>query len=632
MNQSKANQLVLKSINQILDCNFFIPAYQRGYRWTETQVLQLLDDIWHFAENPMSEKYNKHEAFYCLQPIVVKSRHVDNKEWEVIDGQQRLTTIILILHYFNEMWIGKSKIHLPQISYETRTESSLFISELEIELNGAADLTFSSKDEINKILLKTRLNPKKNIDFSHIAKAYKTIHYWALRKGIDFNHNKLQSAFREQTKVIWYEADHSTSNNSIDIFTRLNIGKIPLTNAELIKALFLQKGNFTEEEASIKQIQIATEWDNIEKTLQDDAFWYFIYNPDNPLKYENRIEYIFDLIKNRTTDSESYHTFNEFYEDFTQAGNGNEIDIDKKWTNIKKYFLTFEDWFRDNELFHYIGYLIDCIDKPKNKTNHIENTINRINELKASSCSLSKKNFKIYLKKEIENQINIDIENIEELEFGDKRIKKTLLLFNILTILQTQKSDMRFPFNKYKSESWDIEHICSQTDKKIRENEHIIWVDDILEFFTGTSDLTIADHFIEDLKSDQEASHICRSLSDLKKTDKIKEEEFNRTFERVQKYFKEDPETEQRNDISNLALLDAATNRSYGNSFFPIKRKRIIENDSKGIFMPIATKNLFLKYYSGKSVNTMYWSHNDAQDYLQTIKNMLKDFFNYNFN
>ena len=86
-------------------------------------------------------------------------------------------------------------------------------------------------------------------------------------------------------------------------------------------------------------------------------------------------------------------------------------------------------------------------------------------------------------------------------------------------------------------------------------------------------------------------------------------------------------ETEQKDDISNLTLLDATTNRSYGNSFFPIKRKRIIENDSKGIFVPIATKNLFLKYYSRKLGDVMHWNDNDAQDYLEAIKTMLRNFF-----
>ena len=99
------NQIALKKINDILELNFFIPSYQRGYRWTEQQVNDLLNDIWEFINKP-----NKQQGeFYCLQPIVVKTctdefvknnqleSEFDNKWYEVVDGQQRLTTIFIIL-------------------------------------------------------------------------------------------------------------------------------------------------------------------------------------------------------------------------------------------------------------------------------------------------------------------------------------------------------------------------------------------------------------------------------------------------------------------------------------------------------------------------------------------------------
>jgi len=631
MDTNVTTQLILKSINQLLDYKFFIPAYQRGFRWTEKQVIQLLEDIWNFAQNPPKQEPDKEEPFYCLQPIVVKRKNEQENEWEVIDGQQRLTTSVLILHYFNEMWLGKHKINEPQISYETRGDSNDFISQLEIDINKEVDIDLNIKEVLDNIILINNFESEDNIDFYHIAKAYKTIHFWVSQMDDKLDNNKFQSVFKHHTKVIWYEAEETEKDNSIDIFTRLNIGKIPLTNAELIKALFLQKRNFPKEHASLKQIHIASEWDNMEKSLQDDSFWFFIYNPENPLKYENRIEYIFDLMKKRNKDSEYYHTFNKFNEVFSKKSSNNEFDIDKIWEEVKEYFLTFEEWFKDDELFHYIGYLIDCIDKSKNKNRYVENTIKKINALKKEAKNNTKKIFKKYLRNEIKKQLNCDIEDIAELEYGDKRIKRILLLFNILTILQTQKSDMRFPFYRYKSENWDIEHVCSQTDKEITKNKRIAWVDDILDYFAGTTDISEAENFIERLKENNEKEHeiysICNSLINLKKSDNIKEEEFNHIFEQVQKHFDENKETEQKDDISNLSLLDAATNRSYGNSFFPIKRKRIIENDKKGIFVPIATKNLFLKYYSKKLGNVMHWSNSDAQDYLEAIKTMLEDFF-----
>ena len=50
--------------------NYWIPAYQRGYRWSPLQVTQLLDDVWEFIQ--ASEGGNRHQ-FYCLQPLVIKA-------------------------------------------------------------------------------------------------------------------------------------------------------------------------------------------------------------------------------------------------------------------------------------------------------------------------------------------------------------------------------------------------------------------------------------------------------------------------------------------------------------------------------------------------------------------------------
>lgn len=621
MEANKTNQLVLKSVNQLFGYNFFIPSYQRGYRWTYKQVEQLLEDVWEFAKNPPQQERGEESPFYCLQPIVVK---IHNKtEWEVIDGQQRLTTIFLIVHYFNEMWIGKQKIEEPKILYETRTDSSTFLSSLEIE-NVEVDVNPEIEEPLFNIRVKSASKPDENIDFYHIANAYKAIHFWAEKNKSLLDANKFQSVFQNDTKVIWYEVEETESNSSIDIFSRLNIGKIPLTNSELIRALFLQKRNFAEEKATLKQVQIASEWDAIEKELQDDAFWFFIYNPDNPIKYENRIEYIFDLMKGRTNDSEYYHTFNKFNKDFGANPQGHKPDIDKIWLDIKRYFLTFEEWFKDYELYHFVGYLIDCIPKTKDKNKYVKNIIERIDELKQKADEKTKICFKEYLKNEIKKQVQCDI---DEIEYRNKKVRKILLLFNIQTVLETQKSDMRFPFHKYKSEDWDIEHVCSQTDRTISgETQMSDWANDVLEYFTGTTDILKIKKFTNDLNENDEKLKICKSLIKLKNSEKIGTEKFDTTFKQVQKYFNEGEKIENRDHISNLALLDSTTNRSYGNSFFPIKRKRIIENDSKGIFVPIATKNLFLKYYSRELGEVMYWNSNDSKNYLETMKTTLKPY------
>lgn len=389
MSEYKTNQLVLKSINQLFEYSFFIPSYQRGYRWSSIQVEQLLNDLWEFAKNPPYHEHGKERPFYCLQPVAVKNH--GNKEWEVIDGQQRLTTLYLILKNL-ENQIERDQKNFTRIFYQTRPDSEEFLANVD---------------------KRTEEEASQNIDYFHIFNANKTIRIWFQTKANTTEDAApkavLAPVLLRDAKVVWFEIE-TENNHSIDIFTRLNVGKIPLTNAELIKALFLQKRNFNENEVTLKQIQIASEWDMIEKTLQDDAFWFFIYNPDNSLKYDNRIEYIFDLMKERKKDFEYYYTFNAFYKDFLEIGQ----NIDKLWLQIKEYFLTFEEWFKDYTLFHYIGYLIECGIS--------------INKIKKESEGNPKDQFRdVFLKKEIQKQVECDIDTIE---YGDKRIKKILLLFN----------------------------------------------------------------------------------------------------------------------------------------------------------------------------------------------------------
>lgn len=609
------NTLVLKSVNQLLEYSFFIPSYQRGYRWAEKQVEELLEDIWAFAVNPPKQDEGKMRPFYCLQPIVVKQKNGKADEWEVIDGQQRLTTVYLILKNL-ETQIERDQKNLKRLFYETREESEKFLQEIK------------------------EADAEKNIDFYHIALANKKIQQWFKDKAnnTEFATPKAKFApsFLTDTKVIWYEVNDGS--DSYDIFTRLNIGKIQLTNAELIKALFLKKWNNAEavDKLRLKQLQIASEWDRIENTLQDNSFWYFIYNKldgNNP-KYANRIEYIFDLMTSKPDGEDDKYTFYKFYEEFEKSKNKskNKIpDTDALWLRIKKYFLTFEEWYKDRELYHLIGFLIS-----------VGYNIQDILEPKKNNVKLdvkSKTDFKQFLMDEICQKVNFDIKDLVFDEKNQKdrgKIRTILLLFNIQTILSNDKSNMRFPFNLYKNEDWDIEHVRSLTDKTLVGNDRIEWAKDMLEYFTGTSDLEKQALFISEIeKKDQEVFKTIQERDKIKFTlselfhisisDKVEDTRFNNVYTQISKEFREDNEP-TKCAISNLALLDYATNRSYKNAYFPIKRKIILENDKKGTFIPICTKNIFMKAYSKRFDEIMYWNKYDADYYLSAIEETLIDY------
>lgn len=584
------NHITLKSINDLLKLDFFVPSFQRGYRWSSAEVKALLDDIYEFIlDNEKSDK----EVFYCLQPLIVYNQ---NDLYHVIDGQQRLTTIYIILTYLKEVAVllGKGKYTLK---YETRPESEAYLKNI--------DATKSLE----------------NVDYYHIYNAYQAVEEWFQDKDGVLKVKMLTTLTAsdeegKNVKFIWYHID---PKDAIDVFTRINIGKIPLTNAELIKALFLRDKNFSTHELS-KKIAIASEWDDIERRMSDPKFWYFISNKDYQITYDNKIEYLLDIISKKNLESEKLHTFFYFNNKIENAKSLNAFDIDKLWLDIKDMFQVLDEWYNDHVLYHYIGFLLfnnvsisEIIDwsKEKNKDEFITFVRNKIKTL-----------FK-----------NVNIDELSFDKASDKRhIRRVLLLFNIETLLQSKKSYIKFPFDKFKNESWDIEHINPQNPFD-KVDYYVQWCLDLIEYITGrTFDLyTLRDEAfeiqLEEIKSDlnEEDDVILNDILDILNNHEDIKPKIENLAQRLFNKFKGE-EFEDENHISNLTLLDAITNRTYGNSLFPVKRNTIIKNDREGIFIPICTKNVFLKYYSKKFTDVMYWKKSDAESYFKNMQETLSYF------
>ncbi|MCL9823424.1 DUF262 domain-containing protein [Helicobacter colisuis] len=125
-----------------------------------------------------------------------------------------------------------------------------------------------------------------------MSKAYECIDKWFSK-----NNNRRQEFFRiltlqnniaKNVRIIWHEIEDNEDER--EVFSRINSGKIPLTNAELIKVLFLNSNNFKKEEVDLRQIEISKEWDEIEYALQNNEFWRFLTSDED---YPARIELLF---------------------------------------------------------------------------------------------------------------------------------------------------------------------------------------------------------------------------------------------------------------------------------------------------------------------------------------------------
>ena len=680
MPNQQENKIKETAVSELLEMNFFIPGYQRGYRWAEQQVNDLLNDINEFKP--------ENNSWYCLQPLVTKKTILDinqfktdiqdktelqditdalNKQirYEVIDGQQRLTTIYLILAY-----LGVTDKYT--IEYETRKGSKEFLENISKEFKSE-----KAEDEA-----------KGNIDFFYMHKAYKTIEKFFEKDESNEEHTKCyKDKLLNNVKFIWYEIDEG--ENPVTVFTRLNMGKIPLTNAELIKALFLNRSNFgtgegKNETLRLRQQEIASEWDNIEYTLQNDEFWLFLNQPGD--KRPTRIDFIFDLIcEQKALDPEDekdlkkdigtdeYRTFRYFYNYFKTEN----ADIGFCWKTVKKYFQIFQEWYNDLKLYHYVGYLIErgeTVDSlvkiwenrdDKTKDSVTNETVLTDKENKQyDKPPITKNEFKSAVMEKIKDKLKdcFDLDKQYEIE---KKSKKTqcrplLLLHNIQTVINQNKqmenskyglaTFYKFPFHLFKLEKWDVEHIDSNTENDLSDKiEQKEWLKCVLVMFPKeTEDKKYSNDENKDLKEkiktfikeiENSENNKETDSTDNKKTgfECLRDEIFSQ-------HSAEDRLSDvEKNMVWNFTLLDSHTNRSYGNSIFPVKRRVIIGKD-QGIryevdenlevkettgniaFIPPVTKNIFLKYYNPNVNNLQTWTKEDAESYKNNILETLKEF------
>ncbi len=642
------NKLEFKSVNMIMssEYGYYIPAYQRGYRWTEQQVGDLLNDIYSFD--------NSDGSWYSLQPIVVRKcfeNELDKKHkwYEVIDGQQRLTTLYLICHCYNLLLNGDIKaVPEPVFHYKTRKGFMDYLNSLSVGDNRVSE---------------------ENIDYHYAKRVFDYIYEWFLEKDQDngssygFQKASFMEKFRGSVKVIWYE---SVDENPIKVFTRLNVGKIPLTNSELIKALFLNKANFSsDEEIRLKQLQIANSWDEIERNLQNDEFWLFIHGKE--YGKPTRIDFIFDTIKeldllgvkNQLGSDEKFEKYigNDDYTTFRYfsifMGNDPEGRLNTCWNKVKETFLIFKEWYEDCELYHYIGFLIACYDVKvsdllkqwflfSNKT-HME----FVDEYLISTI---KRRIKARGLDNLDRQYKYDEADTDGIYYPDKTTcRPLLLLHNIQTVIdqnlmykEKYESSVfnKFPFNLYKKESWDVEHIDPNTPNDFTEVKD--QKEYLLNCFLAVDD-DLRKRIIRFIESENKEN--LSAFNDIKT--EIDLNLFGNYGE------EESMDASEKNQIWNFVLLDSSTNRSYKNAIFSGKRRVIIGKDKgKQIQLPVmkindnnryvveiepekvassafvapVTKSVFLKYYTSYNTNPNKWTKADAQAYKDEIRRTLSRF------
>ena len=617
MSSNKNIELPLKSFSELKGMTFFIPYQQRGYKWTTSNVEELLSDLRDFIDSK-----DKAKRVYCLQPLAVVG--FGGNKYSVLDGQQRLTTLYLLYVYlYNESPYS--------FEYERDSEDILHRSDYMKSIASADEKTANEKIDYYYIYTA----------FHHIKKVF---HKWAM-EYYGGDEESLKQSFKDllehskeekSLQVIWYEVEKDKQH---EIFRNLNSGKINLTNTDLIKALLL---NNVSGLPSSERIEAAAIFERMEREMQNDHFWYMI-NANELRAGQTRMDFLFNIVsgcKQSDYDIDSRWSFRNYF------ANPEKGSLSEKWKTVRHTFLRLKDMYDDIYSYHYIGFLT---------YNSNNNPINTIKDLLKLDRQCTHSQFIDKLKERIRPILkNNNHEKITEYRYdtcSKKDLRLLFLMHNIETILQRfaqlhtnsqlclKKEYEQFPFELLHKQSWDIEHIASNTYPKFdNAADRNDWLQSVKK--------DLKEYYQKDKYN--EIVEACKILEqNYEKSQKV--EDFNKLYSAIMSRCDEltddaikdvAPDKKDKMQVGNITLLDSHTNRSYHNALFPRKRKYIIvadglvdnenefETSLSQLYIPPCTRQVFTKAYNKSSqISLNAWTQTDADCYVRDMEQKLCYYF-----
>lgn len=568
--------------------SYYIPDYQRGYRWTKQEVDTLLDDI---------ERACNDEEAHCLQPLVVKRGGTDdqgNEELVVIDGQQRLTTISIILAWCEkegDLNNGTNLIKRPKIKYKTRKDSEQYLDNIAESYKGPTDNKNESTSDFDVTTKKGNIR-NGNIDYYNMRNAYKTC---VDRRGTSID--KIKNNLLKHCYLIFYKI--KCDEKESEVFKRLNSGKISLTNAELTKALLLHDLELHE------QVSKAIEWDEMIRFFEKDDFWYYICNEPEDERYkQTRLDFLIEIIADVQNIGDRYCSFRRLYNDVRK----NVTNREEVWDKITHAYHIMKSWYEEapskdinyRSLYHLVGYLIKCSFKTTGQLVKQYKSSNR-KQFKKHCIDCIKENLKIKKGTTDVGNANSEKEALEDIistvRYGinNDLIKQLLLLMNISTLERNSSENSRYPFSLHVKNEWTLEHIHArnekETQKRLMKYKEIIRTRRI------------------NLLGDEHDTEWERCIQ---------------TFESMYSDDKFDYET----SIGNLALLPKEINSEFGNAPYQEKREMIAEicSHAGDKIIPICTRYAFFKYYTPNDESNIIWDGNNARDYTLAAINLISEY------
>jgi len=586
-------------LRDTLMTGFLIPTYQRGYKWVSDgkggQVDILLKDIF--------EAYKAGKDRYYLQFLTLKCK---DQRLEVIDGQQRLTTLTILLSviYYVDNAPQEENYSSGKLNYQTRQNFvEKYIYNNVQQLLKAADWNeFRNQNEEHD-----------NQDVYFIFKAAKAIHDFItirladdIRQFSDFLNNKVH--------LIVNLLDESLSSERL--FINVNKG-VKLKDEDLVKGMLITrvplefknpKFRVTEVEINELRTNLGRQWDELSNwAFREDTMAFFKIKSN-----EDRLDWLIHLAYPEVENMESRYPMFDYLDSLNIQTNTSATDV---FGNIRGTKMMLNDWQAEPEIANLLGFVLHALGSPK--------TLVLWRELKKFGTKQAVLN---YLKKEAKKLLPLDrdgnFKNDLNYEEDYDRIFNVFLMMDITKFLPLgSKSSAPYNFGKIAFGDWTLEHIFPQNAKELKA------IDKLSK---------------EDLKIVQEL--IPKNQESLKSNLGIISDQMLTLYDKIKASVKECEITKEQREylgqllstsapdlhtVGNLALLERHINSGLSNHFFNEKRKILVKKISDGKFVPFHTYDVFSKLIVEAETGLHVWSKEDIQSHEVYITQKLKSVIQY---
>lgn len=597
---SDGPESVLKSTGMKM---FYIGPYQRSYKWQSEgkfdQVPQLLNDVYDaWKNNPESE--------YFLQYITVKADKCYCR-LEVIDGQQRLTTLSLLFYQLGQI-NSNDNIAIDKLNYSRYNNGNIFKEVCEY-CNIHATINAGDFNEQDKYYMVKASKCIKN-----------KLNDWQKEGNLD----KVKDYLFNNVRII--VNIESNFVKSEDIFANLNDNHVPLTDAYLIKGLLLTNAvsrvnaygrSLEYTEIQEKRKNLGRMWDEIQTWIMNAEHSLFFfkhtnigsdYNSKYSMEYLLEFAYLYKFQDERSQTVGDYsqkrlELFNKYNSKIKSTDDA--IEMIRTIEHIYHKMVTV---FEGNE-YNLWGFI------------QFSKSLSGEDKMDIYTCfDKSEQDLRTYLKNESVKRIpdlgdeEIKKDDYQTMRYKSKNDKLTNLLLSFSVFLpMSSDENFRFQFYDYDMAKWSFEHISPQNPKGLIQ-------------IPGYAKRYVVNEI-------DKKSYMGVGEEEKEKLKQVKDNVGNGVkIEASDVEFLFDSDIDEHS-MGNMALLSREDNSANNNNPFMVKKLIIQSRKGNGAFIPNHTYEVFNKIMVSTcsdnpfSAETFIWGKQDIEAHVKWMEEANKKIF-----